>query len=220
MTQAAHNSPTGNPTRDAFLYEAIANATEKGEPITVANLGLEWLPPDFDLQLSELEAAQRVLAANDGAIPEPEAERPTMTLAEVNSLLVAKQNELSHARGDLLGLENRRRTAREKLGDAITFFQKGLMKITREQLQREHIRSEQELKQGVADGKISPRRSPGRPGPSAVDRAGFYQRGGSVNSRGGNAFRRGGYGIENKGMGNADPRRGAVFMPPKVPSDR
>jgi hypothetical protein len=109
--------------------------------------------------------------------PQPETE-PSLTLVEAQAALAVWQTKAQAARIELRNRDMAQRTARGKLADAINYFLRGNVTMTREQLQREHIASEQQRK---AEGGGRRRHAPSH-GPSAYDigRAGH---GNSVNQR-------------------------------------
>lgn len=215
---------TGSISRDVMAMAAILEAKKTHGILNLANVAFA-LPPDFDLSQDELDG---ILANMGGDLPavEPEAppeasepqdaadaSAPSMTLDEARERLVKLQNELSAGRGSVLTLQSKLRTSRDKLAKAIQTFISGQKPITREQLQRDHIRSEQARK---ARGEALNGRGQAMPGPSVVDRIAFYSRGGSANQGHGRGFARGAYHSSQRGMMNMDPRRGPVA---RVPSE-
>ena len=208
---------TRNIMRDEMIRAAINEAREAGKPVTVAVLGLEHLPSDFDLSQSELDgfladeaeptAVDLLTIESDAPADEPEAEAaPAMTMDEARDRLVRLNNELSQARGDVLMLASKQRDARAKLAAAITQFQTGFPKLTPTELLRQHAREQNELRAQGKTGRV--RQS--RPGPSVVDQAAYYSRGGTANRGYGPKWRRGAYAADSYGAPNSDPRRGAI----------
>ncbi len=66
--------------------------------------------------------------------------------------------------------------------------------ISPEELRRQHINAETKLRADVLAGRVSPRKTPDQPGPSAIDRLAFYSKDQGRRPGGGNSFRRGGVG--------------------------
>jgi hypothetical protein len=118
---------------------------------------------------------------------------------------------IANASAALTTAVNRQAIARSRLSDAVQAWQTGKPKITRDELMRDYIRSEQAKKLAIAEGRLSPREAP-RIGPSVIDRVAAAQRGGPA--AWGN-FRRNGSLV--KGGLNFDPRKGPVA---KLPSQR
>jgi hypothetical protein len=139
--------------------------------------------------------------------PAPPAD-PAAIEAAVSRRNKAEQ-DLANARVLQITEDNTERALRGDLAKAVGAFQSGFPPITREQLMRDVIASEQERK---AAGH--PSRPKSQPGKSVVDRVAFYGRGGNP-ARG--DYRRGAFSSQAKGAPNYDPRRGAVA---KVPSER
>jgi hypothetical protein len=148
-------------------------------------------------------------------IKAPEADSPAPATPEAIDAAIVRRNKaeqgLANARVAVTVAGNAERAARAKLAEAVTTFQNGFPKVTREQLMRDVIASEQERK--AAGHPLQPQ---GRPGKSAVDRQAFYGRGGNP-ARG--DYRRGAFPAQAKGAPNYDPRRGAVAAQTKVPSE-
>lgn len=189
---------TGNAIRDNLLYKAIIAAQENGEPISLACVAMR-LPHDFDLGESELAAMVAAMNEPQPAEAEPQPEpdaAPIPSMAELQEWILALNNSLSEARGDVLSLQNELRTARERLATAIGSFQQGFAPVTREQLMREHIAAEAERKR-LGEGLNM--RGSSQPGPSVIDQSAFYSRGGSANRGYGPKWRRGAFGAEHRG---------------------
>jgi pyruvate/2-oxoglutarate dehydrogenase complex dihydrolipoamide acyltransferase (E2) component len=240
-----------NPRRAMMVQNIIA--LNSAEPMTVENLA-QFFPPDFDLGEDDLEhyrqsrpitfegEPEATPAATQEAAPEaasePEAPPPPATPDQIEAATVrriAADQSLANARVAVITAGNVERNARTKLAQAVTEFQNGFPKVTRDQLMRDMIASEQERK---AAGHPSQRQ--GRPGNSEVDRSAFYGRGGnparhspppwSLNGKlvpagtpgavqGAKGYQRGAFRSQDKGAPNYDPRRGAVAAFPKVPSE-
>jgi hypothetical protein len=213
-----------NPLRAAMVANVIAQ--NSGEALTVENIA-RLLPDNFDLGEDDLEhyrqsrpitfegEPEATPAATQEAAPEAvaEPEAPPATPDQIETATqrrIAADQSIANARVAVIAAGNVERAARAKLAEAVTTFQNGFPKVTREQLMRDMIASEQERK---AAG--NPLRPQGRPGKSAVDRTAFYGRGGNP-ARG--DYRRGAFPSQAKGAPNYDPRRGAVAALPKVPS--
>jgi hypothetical protein len=145
----------------------------------------------------------------EGIAPEP---APPADPAAIDAAVTRRnkaEQDLANARVLQITEDNQERALRGDLAKAVSAFQSGFPPITREQLMRDVIASEQERK---AAGH--PSRPQSRPGKSVVDRVAFYGRGGNP-ARG--DYRRGAFASQAKGAPNYDPRRGAVA---KVPSER
>ena len=223
-----------NPLRRMMVENVIKQNFR--EPLTVDALK-DFFPPDFDLGLDDLQPhidaaataiefegepealppqARAVAAANVAAEPvatEPEAPPATPEAIERATVRrLAADQALANARVAVISAQNVERDARGKLAKAVGAFQSGFPQITREQLMRDMIASEQARK---AAGHTSHPQS--RPGKSVVDRVAFYGRGGNP-ARG--DYRRGAFPSQAFGAPNHDPRRGAVAAQPKVPSER
>jgi pyruvate/2-oxoglutarate dehydrogenase complex dihydrolipoamide acyltransferase (E2) component len=220
-----------NPLRAMMVQNIIAQ--NPSESITVENLA-PFFPKDFDLGEDDLEhyrlsrpvtfegEPEATPAATQEAAPEaasepaePEAPPTPATPDAIEAATVrriAADQSLANARVAVLTAGNDERAARTKLAQAVTEFQSGFPKITRESLMRDYVQSEQARK---AAGHVS--QPQGRPGKSVVDRIAFYGRGGNP-ARG--DYRRGAFPSQAKGAKNFDPRRGAVAAQPKVPSER
>jgi len=222
---------TGNDLRDAMIRNAIQKVTERGDPLNLPIVQME-LPDDFDLSQAELnDFAPKPKSGvpngtPDGSTASNEAvdgstvshdtvdeadDLPPMTQAEAREMLVRLNDELSQERGNVITLTTRVRQARERVAKAIAAFQAGFVPVTREQLQREHIASEQARK---AAGHPS-MRGQSMPGPSVVDQAAF--RGSrSVNRSYSPKYRRPGLWIN----GTFHRTYGSEVKGARVPSDR
>lgn len=203
---------TGNEVRDGMLREAIEAVQAAGEPVTLEAVAAR-LPGDFDADRSELDAMLAAMTPPDRAVganaptarSDKSVPKSVPTMAELQERIVKLNNDLSQARGDVLTLQSSLRTARERLAMAITSFQTGFAKVTREQLMREHIAGEQQRK---ARGESLNMRGQSRPGPSVVDSAAFYSRGGSANRGYGPKWRRGAFDASQYGRRLTVPSEG------------
>jgi hypothetical protein len=146
-------SVTGNPMRDAILRNALTSLDDHSLATVQA-----VLPGDFDLDQGELDAMLATMTASKDAAAEPvEAESveapepPTLSLSEANAALADWQHKTQLARMALSERDREQRAARAKLVEAINFFLRGNVTMTREQLQREHIASEQARKAAGAE---------------------------------------------------------------------
>lgn len=172
------------------------------------------------------------------ASAEPEAPPPATPEAidaAVHRRIMADQG-IANARVAVTVAGNIERAARTKLAEAVTEFQNGFPKVTRETLMRDYVASEQARK---AAGH--PLQRQGRPGKSEVDQSAFYSRGGnparhfpppwSLNGKlvppgtpgaveGSKGYRRGALPSQARGAPNFNPARGNVVAQPKVPSER
>jgi hypothetical protein len=215
-----------NPLRDQLVKNMIAQ--HPGEPLTVENFAPYFADlPNFDLGDDDLE--QYAEAAAEQAIefegaPEPlaqpikapetvaESVKPVPgTPEEIEAATIRRldaDKTLANARVAIMAAQHDERDARNKLAKAVSAFQSGFAPITSQELRTQFVKEQQEIRRAIAAGEM-----PGRPGPkigkSAVDRAAYYQRGGTPTG-GGRAYARG-----------ALPAsvRGRVFAP-KVPSER
>jgi hypothetical protein len=221
-----------NPMRVMMVTSIIQR--NQGEAFTVENL-TRFFPADFDLGEDDLAhyraahpidvppeppiefegdtapTAEAPAPAVESAKPEPEPAQPPPP--EAIEAAVTRRNkaeqDLANARVLQITEDNQERALRGDLAKAVSAFQSGFPPITREQLMRDVIASEQERK---AAGH--PSRPQSGPGKSVVDRVAFYGRGGNP-ARG--DYRRGAFSSQAKGAPNYDPRRGAVA---KAPSER
>jgi hypothetical protein len=229
---------TGSLTRDGMIVIATRALREAGEPETLPNVQLR-LPDDFDLAQDEWDGIRGFIDNEATAIPEPDA-----SAAEVEPWLVDSEQAAAaeaeaqfapatrdEAMAEIMGLQrllaearalvriktDERKAARERLSIAVTRFQLGAgCVMTQTELLKLNAREQQLLRIARANGELAPPRQ-NMPGPSAVDRAAFYSRGGSANVGHGPKWRRGAAGIESRGSLNHDPRRGPVA---KLPSER
>jgi hypothetical protein len=84
-------------------------------------------------------------------------------------------------------------TARGRFNLALRDWQNATTQtITPDQLIRSHIDAETKLRADVKEGRVSPRKSPDQPGPSAIDQFAFYTKTTGRRPGGGGSFRRGG----------------------------
>jgi hypothetical protein len=221
--------------------EMVADAVQRaGSPITVEFVS-KFLPEDFELEesdLAEFQPAEAVPAAQaepfdwaalnervqrlnaNGEAPdmqEPEApavqEPPALgDIEAATARRIASDSLVANTRNAVLAAQNVEREARARLANAVVQFQSGFQAVTPEQLRRDHVKEQQAIRAGIANGTIEPPRYGSGVGKSVVDRIAFAQRSGSHNN--GN-FRRGASTI--KGAPNFDPRKGPVA---KLPSQR
>ena len=157
--------PSGNAMRDAALLQVIAAAQRDGEPLTTANVSLhcrqEFGDSFTDVDEQELaeavaymtppadeptaETAEAIGAALD-AVHEPEAERPapTMSRPEAEARVQEAGRNLFAARRALTDAVAAQKIARGTLASAVMCWQRGgAPQPTREELQRQHIASNQ-----------------------------------------------------------------------------
>jgi len=166
----------------------------------------------------ELPPQAKALAATKTAVPEAEPIAPAPAPADPAAIEAAvirrnkAEQDLANARVLQITENETERRLRTELAKAVTDFQASFPPITREQLMRDVIASEQERK---ANGH--PLQPQGRPGKSVVDRLAFFGRGGNP-ARG--DYRRGAFPASSKGAPNFNPARGAVAAQPKLPSER
>jgi len=142
-----------------------------------------------------------------------------LSAQEANNAILAASNRVAEARASLTVRRRETATARAALANAITIWQTGLPPYTREQLIRDHLRSEQEKRRQRIEGGIPPQVK--IVGKSAIDRAAAYSHDnspeGAVQSRmQGNGRRRGAYPKNMLHQKNFDPARGPVFKVPGV----
>ena len=195
-----------NPLRAAMVLNVISQ--NPGEPIAVENLA-KYLPDNFDLGPDDLEryaeaALAEAVTTRDGGSKEPEAvaesaaeiapeqlsEPPTPEAIEAATLRrIAADQNIANARVAVTVAANAERVARDKLATALGVFQSGFAPITPQELRRQHVQEQQEIRRKIAAGEMPPPRHAGI-GKSAVDRAAFYQRGGNP-AGGGRAYARG-----------------------------
>jgi hypothetical protein len=96
---------------------------------------------------------------------QPEREPPTMTRNEASMVIQEAQTDLLAARRDLADKVATQRAARAALSAAVMTWQRGgEPPPSREQLQRDYIRSEQARKEAGVSGRLLP-----TPGPSVID---------------------------------------------------
>jgi hypothetical protein len=208
-----------NPLRGQMIRNTIG--ANPDAPLTIEGLK-EFFPPDFDLGNDDLAPYQAVEFEAEAeptpkaeAKPEPEAApvAPTPEAIEAATLRRIKSDQdLANARVAVTVAGNAERTARDKLGKAVQAFQSGFPQITREKLVADHAKEQLEIRRKIASGEMELRKNPGI-GKSVVDRTAFYGRGGNP-ARG--DYRRNAYPSQMKGTKNYDPRRGPVYVPPKV----
>jgi hypothetical protein len=235
--------PSGNALRDAGLIAVIEEAQASGEPITPANISLncrqKFNPSFVEVTATELAEAVASLAAREA---EPEAqpdtvverqhldeqpEPPTMTRAEAEQMVKDAQRNLFDVRRELADKVTAQKAARGALAAAVMSWQRGgAPQQTREEMQREHIATEQARK--LAGLSINGRAS-GPGGPSAYDMSRAGANGRSVNRRysptrrgllpGQRAFSLTDS-IARSGSGRVDMKGNAAVPRPKLPSER
>ena len=127
---------------------------------------------------------------------------------------IAADSLVANARNSVIAAQNVERAARTKLANAVVQFQaSGFQPVTPEQLRRDHVKEQQAIRAGIANGTIAPPPRGVGIGKSMVDRIAYAQRGGSHNN--GNFPARSASTV--KGAPNFDPRKGPVV---KLPSQR
>jgi hypothetical protein len=196
--------PTGNASRDGLILQAIMAA----EPNATTAEVYEHIPTLIrekfgDLLPEEVSECRRWLAAQAQPaaveeLVEPQVKQQvepavelTVTRAEIQTQIRDLENELIPARGELLHLQETQRRMRAVVAQRVIEWQtKGRPPMTREELVREHIKSEQQRKADIAEGRIEPPRR-GAVGRSAVDQMAAATAGGNFRAGGGLAFRRG-----------------------------
>jgi hypothetical protein len=206
---------SSNRHRAAAILAAVKTIALHSEP-NLENVGrlCAKLGPTFDpLDDAELKAACNLLAqesdeTNSSSEPEPQSAiatepPPASEQSPAERLRLAHAN-LCKARATVMILSEKRRQARDTLAMAIQNYQNGSPSSTFESLIRDTIKSNQQYKQDVKDGKVAPRQRPVLR--SGIDATAHYSRGGSP-AGGGNSFRRG-----------ASMKQGG-FRPPKPPSE-
>lgn len=170
------------PARASVIRKVVREKFDLGEPLTLANVGLALIAETNltfgELGEDELAAAVAELEqpvaemskaeplSGDTAEAEPVETLPTM--GELNEATKQNANALVSARRIVLDSQQAQRLARNAFTAACTAFERGGKPITREQMQREYIASEQAHKQAIADGTIEPPRLAGR-GRSVID---------------------------------------------------
>jgi hypothetical protein len=190
----------GSAMRAAAIRLVVREASEKGEPLNLANIGLacnQFGPTFGDLGEDELNAAiaelqvleptpedegeaeaaafSRYREGQRAPLVAPDAE-PTMSADEVAEVLHSVEHELVTARQAVLEAQQTQRATRGTLSQTVLSWQNGGQVMTREQLQRDYIASEQARKlAGHPHGR--------RPtaGPSAIDRLAVYSGQGNGN---------------------------------------
>lgn len=171
------------PQRAAIIRVVVRETFNKGEPLTLANVGLA-IAAATNLTFGELGEDEQAAAVAELEQPAAEPEAPTNgvvgeqhleapvetlpTMGELNEAAKQNANALVAARRIVLDSQQAQRLARNAFTAACTAFERGGKPITREQMQREYIASEQAHKQAIADGTIAPPRLAGR-GRSVID---------------------------------------------------
>ena len=215
VTGAKPPPVAGDPAKTSG--EAPAPAT--GEPVTFDDAPAA--PATGQMPVIGPTAAgpdSRALAeARDAKPPvplEPRTPKEAAALAEAIESAVQRRikadQELANRRVELMAAGEAERAARTRLSVAVTTFQNGFAPVSPEQMRRDYVREQNEIRAAIKDGRLPPRKNPGH-GKSMVDRQAFYGRGG--NPAAGN-YRRGAYPSQAFGAPNYDPRRGNVAKPP------
>lgn len=170
---------------------------------------------DAAMALIEEQAAQHVatlerLVESETADADSVPEQETVGIVSAVAPDEARENlriahvALAKARAAVTTATNKRNAARGRMANAVTAWQTGLPRMTREQAVRESIASYQATRAEQVQHF--------KPGPSVIDRVAANQRGGPA--AWGN-FRRGASTV--RGGLNFDPRKGPVA---KLPSQR
>ena len=145
---------------------------------------------------------------------QPRTPKEAAALAEAIEAAVQRRikadQDLANRRVELMATGEAERTARAKLATAVQTFQNGFAPVSAEQMRRDYVREQNEIRAAIKDGRLPPRKNPGH-GKSVVDRNAFYSRGGNP-ARG--DYRRGAYPSQAYGAPNRDPARGPVAKPP------
>jgi hypothetical protein len=240
-----------NPLRDAMVSNIIM--THPDTPLTVEALA-PFLPDTFDLGEDDLQVYRDAhpleFDADAPAEPaefkpikiskpgdQPPTPAPVFSAETIQLALqckIAADQALADARVLQMTEDRQERELRAKLAEAVAAFQSGFPKVTRDQLMREFIASEQQRRAGG----VPQRQAQSRPGKSYFDRSRFYGARGDANDMArqsaplteAQARKIGGHGPGTKGNArgafpkhmlgatNYDPRRGAV--PGSLPSER
>lgn len=200
---------------DLAPYQEGADIVFENEtpPVTIRENGrTKLLDP-------EAAARRNTPPAKDDSKPgvKAEADEPAAPLppdpdaieAAVKRRLKADQ-DLANRRVELIAAQTAERAARAELAQAVTTFQRGFPPMTPEQLRREHVREQAEIRAAIKDGRLSPRQNRGM-GKSIVDRQAYFSRGGNPAA---GDYRRGAFSSSMRGRSNYDPRRGFVAAKP------
>lgn len=163
----------GDDEAQAINEFLTGEATRAPQPVEAADESLRETWPPGDVSMLVQAAAT---FSGDLAPAEPFAGPAEPTREECNARGVELQTKLNAARAAVITLQQKLRDARGVAAKAVTEWQTGFRPITREQLVRQHIASEQQRKQDLKDGKIPPKQMP-RVGNSYFDRAGAYGQG-------------------------------------------
>ena len=219
---------SGSPARAGAILSAVRKISEehKRKP-TLAEINAAckdlhgWDPCERD----ELEAALSMLDAQADAhvaslaepAAEPETEQPAAAAAiepqpvdreQLVENLRLSRLALANARAALIGAQNRRSAARERLATCIQQYQVGLPRVSHLEAARD-VQMTSRLVRAQGGGPYR-----GRPGPSAYDRERFYSAGGDATTfLKQNFLRRGG---KRFGRGDVMTDKGIV----RVPSER
>ncbi len=137
-----------------------------------------------------------------GDVPEPEAQPEPIDPEAASARVAMAKRNCGEAGRMVIVTKEAERTARAKLAQAVTAFQRatGAIPPSQSEVFRDYAKQQAAMRVTIATGKVqaAPSRQP-VPGPSAVDRIAFYGRGGNP-AGGGNAFRRGA--VTQKGRPN------------------
>lgn len=136
--------------------------------------------------------------------PEPSADELDM-LADLTKAVSDAHENVARVAAELRDARDAAREARAKQANA---FERWLVKVTALQNIRQYIRTEQERKQALADGRVA---LPAPPNfQSTVDAMAYHMQGGTRRAGGGGAYRRGAAPAQYRGR----------VVAPKVPSER
>lgn len=195
---------------------------------------------EFDAEAPAQEATPAIKFEGDAPEPVMEAAEPEPPAPTAEEIAAAEQRvrdshtALAERRVSLIQAQGVERVARDKLGKVLGSFQAGFTPVSRDQLMRDYIASEQHAK-AMRKAGMSPTPQ-GRPGKSYFDRTRFYGARGDAadfarqspplteaqaralggHGAGWKGNARNSYSASNKGRNNYDPRRGPVA---KLPSE-
>jgi hypothetical protein len=146
-------------------------------------------------------------------IDDVETARPLSTdqIEALRNAILGAENGLAALGAHIVGLQARVRHQREIFAQALKEFQNEFAHVTPEQLVRQHIASENELRRQVAAGEIEPA-APPRKANSVIDQ--MSGRGSSADRSYGSGYRRGAVSLEQLGHMRAQAARA------KLPSQR
>jgi hypothetical protein len=195
--------PIRRPSDDPLADVAVTlTETLDTDPLADADPGV----PSKSLENFEPPHANGTAPPHDDAagsapqpeIPTPHSSNPAPAAAEFRNGAPPPILSIADAQRNLIGTQLRvqratdgQREARGRVALALEKFQRATMQTcTPEQLVRQHIESENQLRADRAAGKIPPRGAQRRLG-SEVDRFAFYTRANGRGAGGGRAFARG-----------------------------